>query len=365
MRKMLLALHCLLPGGAINAAVALAEKLRGLGYQLEIASYGDGPMRNEFESMGMTVTVRKDMHLQAFAAEAEAGYDDILVNTLVMYKMVSGLNGRDVRVHWWIHEPPMYFIYFQSLGDEFSPNFWQELSDNVTVYAAGEFVHGWLRDSYGQYSHVLNFGVEDLSGAVEASACEEVSPAKVTFLIPSIFIQFVKGQDVMAEAIRRLPGEYAMRSEYFFLGDDWQDKVFYNLVAERIKGFGNARLLPAIGRSRLLALMKQADCIVAPSREDATNACIVEAMMLSKTCLCSDRTGISRYMQDCVDGFVFASGNADELCARLMLVIDNIDRLGPVAQNGRKVYERHFSMKVFEDNVRKYWKKIESLEKGV
>lgn len=353
MRKMLLALHCLLPGGAVNAAVTLAEKLRGLGYQLEIASCSDGPMRNEFESMGMTVTVREDMQSQDFVAEAEAGYDDILVNTLLMYKMVSCLNGRDVRVHWWIHEPPMYFT---AIGEVVSVGFWQGLGDNVKVYAAGDFVHGWLKESYGRESYVLNFGVKDLNGKGKGNIYREVSADKVTFLIPSIVIQFVKGQDLMAEAIRRLPGEYARRSKYIFLGDDWQDKGFYDLVAEQIRGLENASLLPAVERNSLWQLMKQADCIVAPSREDATNACIVEGMMLSKLCLCSDCTGVSRYMQDCKNGFVFTSGNIDELCARLMLIIDNIDRLDLLAWNGRMIYEQYYSMEAFEENVKKYWK---------
>lgn len=352
MKRMLLLLHCLLPGGAINAAITLAEKLQQMGYQLEAASCMDGPAREGFASLGIPVVICENMLEGQFLADVQAGYDELFVNTLLMHGIVSELNRRNVKVHWWIHEPPMYF---QALGEKVAQEFWDGLGSHVSVYAAGEFVHEWILESYGYHSLTLNFGIEDIAKDVECGRVEGISPDKATFLIPSMVIQYVKGQDLMVQAIRRLPKEYMERSEYLFLGDGWMDEGFYRAVTDMAKGNGSIRFYPAFDRQKTLGLMKQVDCIVAPSREDATNACIVEGMMLSKPCLCSDRTGISKYMHDCVDGFVFASGNADDLCARIMLVIDNIGKLEAIARNGRNVFEKQFSMEVFEDNVKRYW----------
>ena len=260
---------------------------------------------------------------------------------------------RSVKVHWWIHEPP---LYFQSLGEQVCKSFWNDLSDNVTVYAAGHLILDWVRREYDYKCCLLNFGIEDCARVIQKQEVFELSSDKITFLIPSVFIQYIKGQDLMVKAIRGLSEEYINRAEFLFLGNNMDDEDFYHLVSSEIEQESSIKLIPAVEKESLFRLMRAADCIVAPSRQDATNACIVEGLMLSKICLCSDGTGVSHYMEDCVNGFIFSSGSVEELQARIMLIIDNFERLNVIAQNGRKIYEKIFSMKVFEENVSQYWK---------
>ena len=174
--------------------------------------------------------------------------------------------------------------------------------------------------------------------------------------MPSVVFQHIKGQDILALAILNLPEEYQDRTEFIFTGRKSEySEDYYDAIKELEKEKQNVKILDLLEHAEMLALMKQVDCIVAPSRNDATNACIVEGMMLSKLCISSDAAGISRYMQDCVNGFVFHNCDVGELSARIMLVVDNMERLGVVAANGRKVYEQVFSIETFEKNVRKYW----------
>lgn len=355
-KKMLLLFPCFLPTGAVNVAVSLVEELKKLDYQLEIISRMDGPVKETFQSMGVAAAVQEDMTEEGFYEYILENYEEVFVNTLLMYDVVVQLNNTKVRVHWWIHEPPMFFA---SLKENVEQPFWDELGDNVTVYAAGDFVHDWMKSQYKQDSYIINFGIEDVSRNGEEVHFEDICPDRVTFFIPSSTISYVKGQDIMLAAIGGLPEEYMQKAEFIFTGAEVPGAMqeFYATVVRESKRYNNVKMLPLIERKYLLQLMRQSDCIVAPSREDATNACMVEGMMLSKLCLCSDKTGVSRYMEDCVNGFIFPAGNAEELRARLMLIIDNIERLGVIAQNGRKVYEKNFSMEIFEGNIRKYWEK--------
>lgn len=352
MKKMLILLHCLLPGGSINVVFTLTEVLQRMGYQLEVASRNEGPMRWHFESKGIPVTVWENMMGEDFLSYIVENYQEVLVNTLPMYDVISRLNYTGIKVHWWIHEPP---IYFQSLEGKMSQQFWDGLKNNITVYAAGDFVHDWIVEQYGYKTEILNFGIEEnLLRSVDSKIL--IDKDKITFLIPSIALWYAKGQDIMLAAIAGLSKEYADKAEFIFTGQKMQGQEdYYDVIVGEAQKLDCIRMFPIIERSNLLQLMQQVDCIAAPSREDATNACIVEGLMLSKLCLCSDRTGVSRYMEDCVNGFVFQSGNVEELRARIMLIIHNFDRLEVIAKKGRNVYEKNFSMEVFERNVRKYW----------
>lgn len=352
-RKILIALPCLVPAGGITVVVPLAKALQKMNCQVAILSQEDGDMHGVFAELGIAVWIEENITNDALIAEILENYDEVIANTLWMYSFVSRLNASKTQVKWWIHEADMLF---ELLAQAITQEFWDGLNENIKILAAGNVVHDYIWRNYGKENEVLNFGVEDIAHKILPANMDIVSPGKVSFLMPSALIQPVKGQDLLALAIAGLPEEYDKRMEFIFVGAETEEhREYVERLKDLLQGRTNVRILGMIGKADLMALMRQVDCVVAPSRQDPTNACIVEGMMLSKICITSDAAGVSRYMQDCVNGFVFASCNADELRARLMLVADNIERLHVISRNGRKVYEEVFSMEVFEKNVRKYW----------
>lgn len=352
-RKILIALPCLIPAGGINVITLMVKTLQKLNYQVDIISKEDGYMRQIFLQLGAEVKIQNNMIEESIAAWIVENYDEVLINTLQMCTLVYMLNGKDIEVKWWIHEPP---VFFQQLSQFVPQAFWDNLCDNVKIIAAGNLVHEHILKTYKKENKILNFGVEEFDDSAELAQIDLISPNKITFLLPSITFQPVKGQDIMAMAIEGLAKEYQERMEFIFIGaklDQYSD--FYDTIKSFEQSYKNVKVLDIIEKSELLALMKRVDCIVAPSRQDATNSCIVEGLMLSKVCLCSDGTGVARYMKDCVNGFVYPNYNVDELKVRMMLIADNFNRLDVIAKNGRKVYEEVFSVQVFEKNVRDYW----------
>lgn len=311
-----------------------------------------GVLYDDFTELGVSIRIQENIADESLLPWIEKNYDEVLVNTLQMCGMIYMLNGRDITVKWWIHEPPAFFSCYREVVPQ---EFWNQLAGNIRIFSAGN-VYDYILGTFGKQSDVLNFGVEDVVSQVSDIEVSIASPDKVTFLLPSTTIQPLKGQDVMALAIISLPDEYDAKAEFIFVGNEAEGlEEYYDNIKYLESVKENVKLFNVIPREELLNWMKQADCIVAPSREDTTNACIVEGMMLSKVCLCSDAAGISRYMEDCVNGFVFASCNVDELRDRIMLIIDNIGRLSVIEQNGRKIYEKDFCMEVFGKNVEKYW----------
>ena len=355
MEKMLIVLPCLIPSGGINVVVNMAKVLLEIGYDIELVSEEEGEMRQVFEQMGIKVDIRQSVIEEEYVAFVIDNYSYVLVNTLQMFGMVHKLSGTDVKVSWWIHEPP---CYFQEIGANVPQEFWDDLEKNVELYSAGNIVYNYIYQTFGKESKLLNFGVTDYADIVEQLESGIVSRNKITFLLPSILFQWIKGQDILAKAIENLPEDYQKRTEFIFVGCPLQetDSLYQMLLALAYKR-DNVKIFKAMQRKVLLSVMKEVDCIVAPSREDATNSCIVEGLMLSKICICSDTTGVSHYMEDCVNGFVFPTANVEELMLRIMLIVDNFEKLNVIALNGRKVYEENYSMDVFEKNVRKIWGK--------
>lgn len=352
-KKMLVALPCLIPSGGINVVIDLIEVLQKMGYHIDLLSREKGDLYERFCALGIEVRIEENILDDSLISWILKNYDEVFVNTLQMFGMIYKLNGKDIEVKWRLHEPPLFFSQYSEAVPQ---AFWDHLSDNVHVFAAGNVVHEHLLQTYGKENTVLNFGIPDLAGKVPDTANGIVSADKVTFLLPSVIFQHIKGQDILALAILNLPEEYQERTEFIFTGTKSEyAQDYYNAIKDMEREQENVKVLDLLEHTEMLALMKQADCIVAPSRNDATNACIVEGMMLSKLCISSDAAGIARYMQDCVNGFVFRNCDVGDLGARIMLVADNIERLGVVAANGRKVYEDIYSMETLEKNVRKYW----------
>ena len=93
------------------------------------------------------------------------------------------------------------------------------------------------------------------------------------------------------------------------------------------------------------------DVVIAPSREDATPATIVEGLMYHKICICSSGTGVSRYLQDGKNGFVFDNENVEDLKDKLEYIVRNYEGLNQLREWGRTVYEEVYSYDMFEKNV--------------
>lgn len=358
MKKLMVLLPCLEGAGGISVLRNLLGVLKKKDYEITVISQLEGQMRSSFESMGISVQIESNMLEEAFLSKVTEA-DEIFVNTLQMIPVVQKLNGCKIKVYWWIHEPPAYFKVCRELIPQ---GFFAQLKENINVYAAGQFVHDYIWSAYGYDAEVLNFGVEDVllkiekeiqtEKGIQAEKKNGATDGRIRFLLPSFYFDYLKGQDLLLKAITALPQEFLNRSEFFFLGHVEEDmQGLYGVIQKLEQAWGNVHYLPPMEHEQMLEWMNEMDCLVAPSREDATNACIVEGMMLSKLCICSDMTGVSRYLEDCVSALVFPAGNVEELLKRLMLVISNFDDMAVIGENGRKVYEAVFSQEVFERRV--------------
>lgn len=107
-----------------------------------------------------------------------------------------------------------------------------------------------------------------------------------------------------------------------------------------------------LNRQRVMEAYKNIDTLVAPSREDAMPIVCAEAAMNSCCVICSKNNGFSELISDCKNGLVFETDDVSSLTQKIRYVFENRNHAREMGKELRKVYEKEFTISVFERNVK-------------
>ena len=269
--------------------------------------------------------------------------DIVLLNTVATLTFLFYYQNTDIPVYWWIHESP------ELIKDSFpafpnphllSPNFHlfvPSLGTADLFYAH----YSYKADALPAPVFVPEYPMPDIPF--------KLPDDRVIFLIPSAY-SYIKGQDLLLSAIRSLPDKYKDQSFFIFCGYTLDKQIeFKKTVYAAASDMDNVLMLEDQPQEIVYSLMDKCHCIVAPSRIDCLPTTIAEGFMFGKICLVSSQTGISSYIKDCVNGFIFKDN--EELIKRLLLIINDFESLNKVAYMGHKVYLDVFSPEAIENSL--------------
>lgn len=304
----------------------------------------EGEFVEKLTDIGASVFVRKNVYCDnEYRKFLQKSFDIVFLNTSSVHYYSTYFVNCETRVLWWFHESEDQLR--NSGGVSVHPAL---LGDNFKICSVTKRVQNGLQTLYGISSTILPMAVDDCKKK-EYNFDEKVTfdPRKeiVKFFIPAAYT-YIKGQDILLEAIATLPEEYRRKSQFIFAGYHLpKQEEYYRICKEMSEKLSNVVFSDALDRDDVYRLYNECDCVVAPSRVDSTPTTIVEAMMFEKICLVSSGAGISEVMQDCQSGFVFENQNVEELVKRLYLIISDRDALSSISINGRKIYEDIFESK--------------------
>ena len=341
MRKRLL---CITPDLSLSgAAVALLGLIRilvkpNINYDVTVMSYGEGNLKHSFiELLGndhLIVLNGLNPTLE-FRRKLQNEYDIILLNTVAVLTFSFYYQNTEIPVYWWIHEAP-------ELIEESFPAFVNPhlLSPNFKLLVSSAGSARMFSEHYLYDVSVLPVPVYEPE-TISQLPQFDLPKDRTLFLIPAAYT-YIKGQDILLSAILSLPEEYVERSYFIFCGYSLDKQAEYrDAVIKTASRMNNVLILDKQPQDIVYALMNTCNCVIAPSRIDTIPLSIVEAMMYHKISLVSSQTGISYYIQDCVNGFVF--NDQDELIKRLLLIINDPDALRTLGDKGHKIYSDIFS----------------------
>ena len=308
--EILLLSHELSRTGAPIVLRDLAVVLKEMGYSVLVVSFRDGELKEDYEKNDIPIMVYDNQDIELdFIDRLVADYNIWIVNTLLLWPVVSYVQNTAVKIKWWLHEDE---IFFQKCCDAYGSTI---DSDNIKYYAAGPYVKDMIDKYLHVESEIVNFGVR---------------------------------QSKYVDAIKKLPDEYIKQSEFIFIGDmKGADTNILDSIVRLTVRHDNVKLLDSMPQDDIYRIYDNSSVVVVPSIYEPTSAVAVEGLMKKKICICSDICGVSYYLKDNESAYIFPSGDSQALAEKIKYVIDNIELLADIYESGHKVYEQNYSMECF------------------
>ncbi len=336
--KILLISDDLKLSGAQYALLYAAQFLKGAGYEILVASPVSGKMEQCLAEYRIPLVIdERIMAGKLMDLPWAHGFQLILINTTTYYNL---LLKRDltIPVIWWSHEPDCFVKNCLIKGLK-NINL-----KNLYILAAGNIAKQTL------LKYNKNFAIEMLPIGIPSIPYLKWKADSEKFVFSVIGgICDIKGQDIVVEAIRLLSERERGLLEIRFVGrvDENYDISFLDSVVES----GTVKMVGELNREEVHVEYDRCDVLICASREDVLPTVVIEAMQHEVMSIVSDAAGISEYLTDGQNTLIFPSENAEALAEKIRWCLDNRSLVKKMGKQSYGIYEKIFSMEVFERNL--------------
>lgn len=326
-------------GGTAIALFHMAEALKELGYSIVFASMMDGPLRKRIEELEIPVVIDANLQLATMRETVWlAGFRLIVCNAVNYYIFLSE---RDLKIPmiWWLHDSAFFY-------DGVDREVMRRISaENLKVLSVGPVPERALHRVLPEMPvEQLLYGVDDVAGG----AVQKLLHESVCFVTIG-FIEERKGQDILLRAVRLLEKEIRRRAVFYLIGQN--TSLLAAKIREEAEQMPEIILTGTVEREEIDQILRNADVMVCPSREDPMPTVAAEAMSYGVPCIVSDAAGTAAYIAEGENGLIFESEDAEALAEKIRWCVEHPDSLGQMGESVRRTYERHFSMDVFKKNL--------------
>ena len=343
-KVILLISHDMTLGGPAIALFHAAEVLKKNGYEVLYASMSDGPLRELLTESDIPCVVDENLQIATMNEIQWVNSCSLMICNTLNFHVFLSERDTSVPVIWWLHDAPFFYegVDRDVIG--------KVSLENLRAVTVGKIPEDAVKEFLPQLTcGRLLYGVADaVRNRKNRKNHVPCRAAKVIRFITIGFIEERKGQDLLMQAIKRLPKETVDRCEFFITGHD------ATLLGEKIKNesisIGAVHVTGSVNREKIHELLENSDVLVCPSRQDPMPTVVSEAMMHAIPCIVSDATGTAAYIHKGEDGLVFKTEDGQDLMEKIIWCVGNQDKLKRMGQSARKLYERYFSMKAFEDS---------------
>lgn len=267
-------------------------------------------------------------------------YEYILINTFQMMRSVCVISSIKP-VIWWLHESSEK--YSDIYNTTMSINYRYSLDDypNIKVCPVSLHAAEVFNDHFPEIkTNLLPIAVEDL-------CCESKRNNKLVIAVIGAIIP-LKNQMLAVNTVKKMENivNLELIGETSKSFSDYADNIRDSISASE-----NINMIGGLTPKEMQKHYKAVNIVLCTSLEECLPTTIIEGMMNKKICITSDTTGIADYMTDGVDGFIFKSGDIEDLKNKLEFVVNNWDKLDNVREAARKTYEKNFTLEKFGERI--------------
>lgn len=329
--------------GAQIALLYVSKILRDSGYSVIVASPVDGPLRKSFMSEEIPVMIDANLNIARLADITwMQNFDLIFINTVRLYYLLLRRN-KDLPIIWWLHESEQLYC-----GVDFNElKMITQNNDNIYIYTVGRVA----QEAFEKHCPDVNvqsllYGIVDTYNKQKNSY--NIGIKKCIFAVIGVLGKR-KGQDILLNAISHLDKSYLEKSEFWIIGNDKGD--FGLKIRASIKNSSNIKMFGELERAEIEKIYTNITILVCPSIEDTMPIVVTEAMMNYKVCIISSVIGNAQFILDKKNGVLCKNNDPEDLADKLKWAIDHSDEWIEIGGNAREVYNKYFSMKIFEKNL--------------
>ncbi len=335
--------HTLKQGGSQRAVELLLKRLKAHNYGVFVISPVDGEYAGILaEKYGANVFVIDEKgYLSGSARDILLHFDFVVLNSFCSTRFAYYYLNTETPCIWWIHEGVE--VTEQSIKN-MDPIF---VGSKNFVYAFPwpKPMNLWKNAFPDVQTFFLPIEVEDCSDNSTETPVD--TGDRVRYLIPGAYNPH-KGFHTAVQAFLIMEANGYTDYEAVFCGYD-NCGEYYDIIENACSGRKNIKILGELTKEELYKQMAGSDCVIVPSIFDAGPLTAVEALMHGKLLIVSDKCGISEYIEDCENGFVYTAEDASDLFKKVSYVYQDRARLNNVSERGRKLYERYFSKNVMDE----------------
>lgn len=172
-------------------------------------------------------------------------------------------------------------------------------------------------------------------------------------------IKEVKGLDILISAFSIVANDNP-RARLLIAGKAW--RTDFDKFEKQITDLGISdrviRHIRFIDNKHVPVYFKAADVVVLPYRKVYNSGVLLRAMDYGAAIIASDLEPFRQVVHDGENGFLFSSGDAGALAARIRMALNDVTLLKEMQQSAKRTIETRFSQDVIGDEMKKIYGRI-------
>jgi glycosyltransferase involved in cell wall biosynthesis len=334
--------------GAPIQLLHLARAFHADGWKLQVAAPERGPISDLLAADGVPVLIHPGLleePEQTKLRELVADFDVVLANTIVSWNAVRAAHAENKPVVWYLHETLVAIRLIRQIA-EIGPTLHLATLLVTPTDRTAQVFQGLTNTPVA----VVPYGIP-----TPASGSKQTGERKTFITLASIEPR--KGQDILLDAIGKIPRDLAAKARFRFVGRPLE-APFAEELKQKAAELPNVEFVGERDHEEALALLAESDVLVCPSRDETMPITILEAMALGKAVVSTDVGGISQWMRDESNGLLVRSENSAALAGAITRCLIDDELVERIGSGGRRTFRRHFTLERFAARFGELFKEV-------